>query len=713
VARAGAACARSSSSGPGLDRERALRLVAAGEGLAIRGNAVAWLARGPRAHQVSPSARANTAKGWRGRAQRVRVQLPSPPRLPFQKAQIADGTGFAEPWRTVVERGAASCDPAPRVHRQRGDLSMRVLIIYAHHQPRSFCRAVLHAFERGLTEAGHTHEVVDLHAIGFNPLIGASDGPNWIDDGIPDDVLEHMHVEQSLRDSAQGPWQRWLQKRWVGGRDARGIIRKLHAHGGPGDVREQQRKVLWADALVLISPVYFMGLPAMLKGWIERVFSLGFAFGFTADGWRGDLGGRVPLLHLRKALIISTTIFDERSYDGGHRDAMKLLIDDYCLRYPGVAEVEHAYFYAVHGASDEQRRDYLARAERLGREFLPQDVGAPRRPALDATAHTDRKLRHRSLLNLSRMGHCAPTIMQTMLDVSQTESAWLVKLCAGLPGGIGNSGGECGAITAPLALLGLRHGGEPERDGLPVVVYKGRDLLRRFQARHASSACREIRREARLPLACLRVVRSAPSRCAQTMCSPCADALSASERSAGAAVYAHWKAQDFHCAGSVLRALAPAVPDTAELRDAVSGFMGGGVLMGKTCGALTAGVMALGLLEAESERSPLRVLRMVGRMAVGGDAFADDLNAYSRAMNRGHALAEWFEKQYGSTQCRALTHCDLCSAADAGKYMESGAIVRCRAMAEGVAAQVRTMVEAKGPRGGLNPAPDSAIAASP
>ncbi|MFM2417990.1 MAG: hypothetical protein RL385_2713 [Pseudomonadota bacterium] len=590
---------------------------------------------------------------------------------------------------------------------------MRVLIIYAHHQPRSFCRAVLHAFERGLTEAGHSHEVVDLHAIGFNPLIGASDGPNWIDDGIPDDVLEHMHVEQSLRDSARGPWQRWLQKRWVGGRDARGIIRKLHALGGPADVREQQQKLLWADALVLISPVYFMGLPAMLKGWIERVFSLGFAFGFTADGWRGDLDGRVPLLHLRKALIINTTIFDERSYDGGHRDAMKLLIDDYCLRYPGIAEVEHAYFYAVHGASDELRRDYLARAERLGREFLPPDFAAPRRPSLDATVQTDRALRRRSLVNLSRMGHCAPTIMQTMLDGSQTESAWLVKLCAGLPGGIGNTGGECGAFTAPLALLGLRHGGEPERDGLPVVVYKGRDLLRRFQAQHATSACREIRGDARLPLACLKVVQSAPSRCAQTMCSPCADALTPTERDAGARVYAHWKAQGFHCAGSVLRALAPAVPDTPELLDAVSGFMGGGALMGKTCGALTAGVMALGLLEAGSEQSPWRVLRMVGRMAVGGDAFADDLNAYSRAMNRGHALSTWFEKQYGSTQCRALTRCALCSAKGAEDYVASGSVMRCRAMVEGVAAQVRTMVQAKDLREEPRESHDPALFAPP
>jgi hypothetical protein len=67
------------------------------------------------------------------------------------------------------------------------------------------------------------------------------------------------------------------------------------------------------------------------------------------------------------------------------------------------------------------------------------------------------ELRERSLSNLLRMGHCAPTVMQTMLDASDIEADWLVLLVAGLPGGIGNTGGECGGLTAPLALMGLRH----------------------------------------------------------------------------------------------------------------------------------------------------------------------------------------------------------------------------------------------------------------
>jgi len=65
-----------------------------------------------------------------------------------------------------------------------------------------------------------------------------------------------------------------------------------------------QEKVANADALAFIAPVYFVGFPAIVKGWIERVFTLGFAFELTPDAWKGDIGGRVPLLKHGKALII-------------------------------------------------------------------------------------------------------------------------------------------------------------------------------------------------------------------------------------------------------------------------------------------------------------------------------------------------------------------------------------------------------------------------
>ena len=137
----------------------------------------------------------------------------------------------------------------------------------------------------------------------------------------------------------------------------------------PRDVAEQQEKVARADALAFISPVYFVGFPAILKGWVERVFSLGFAFGMTTEAWHGELWGRRPLLKHRKALIINTTLFDEETYRAGFGEAMGRLMDDWGLRYPGIQNVEHVYFYSVYGASDEARRAYLERAYQLGLKF--------------------------------------------------------------------------------------------------------------------------------------------------------------------------------------------------------------------------------------------------------------------------------------------------------------------------------------------------------
>jgi NAD(P)H dehydrogenase (quinone) len=246
---------------------------------------------------------------------------------------------------------------------------MNVLTVYAHHNPHSLCHAVLQRFDQGLRDAGHSNEIVDLHAIGFDPVLSDRDGPNWIDNSVPDDVLAHMRVPESLLARAKNPLQRWRIKRWMGNADARGVVEKLHAAAAPRDVAEQQAKVARAQALAFIAPVYFVGFPAILKGWIDRVFSLGFAFGMTPEGWRGDINGRVPLLRHEKALVMQTTFFDERAYQAGLQAAMATLIDDFGLRFPGVKQVEHVYFYAVYGADEATRAAYLERAYQLGRGF--------------------------------------------------------------------------------------------------------------------------------------------------------------------------------------------------------------------------------------------------------------------------------------------------------------------------------------------------------
>lgn len=246
---------------------------------------------------------------------------------------------------------------------------MQVLTVFAHPGSRSFCHAVLERFDAGLREAGHANEIVDLYAIGFDPVLRPADTPSWLTETIPDDMLDRMRLRDTLLAEAGGPLRRLALQRVLGDRDARGIIRLLRERYQSKDVLEQQRKVARAEALAFIAPVHFLSFPAMLKGWLDRVWTPGFAYDLTEAAWRGDIDGRRPKLTHRKALILQTTIFDRRAYDAGLRDAMRTVIDEFTLTYPGIRHVEHEFFYAVHGADDATRRGYLDRAHALGRQF--------------------------------------------------------------------------------------------------------------------------------------------------------------------------------------------------------------------------------------------------------------------------------------------------------------------------------------------------------
>jgi NAD(P)H dehydrogenase (quinone) len=247
---------------------------------------------------------------------------------------------------------------------------MKILIVYAHPDPRSFCHAVQQRFAQGLEDAGHTFEVVDLYAIGFNPVLTTRDFANWLPDEYAPDIVEKVVRERVFAPDA-GLLQRIVAWSRFRNRSPLEVMARLRKTG-PADVREQQRKVAHAQALVFISPVWFVGFPAILKGWIERVFTLGFAFSLTSAGWRGDLRGRIGLLKHSKALIINTTIFNEDAYqEGGLREAMRRLIDEFCLQYPGIPTVEHEYFHAVNMADEKTLQAYLERAYRLGKEFSP------------------------------------------------------------------------------------------------------------------------------------------------------------------------------------------------------------------------------------------------------------------------------------------------------------------------------------------------------
>lgn len=243
---------------------------------------------------------------------------------------------------------------------------MRVLTVYAHPNPKSFCHAVLGQFTKGLQEAGHTFEVLDLYAIRFNPVFGLRDFAGYVHESMPVDVLESMNLEQRILDNSGGPIQRLIASRWLRKMDTRAMARLVRSQM-PKDIVSHQKKIAQAQGLAFVAPVYWCHFPAILKGWFERVFNYGFAYVLKPEGWQGEIKGRVPLLPHKKALIISPTLFKEAEYQkAGLERAMKTIIDDWGLRYPGIKKVEHVYFYHV---NDSNSQDYLQQAYRLGKEF--------------------------------------------------------------------------------------------------------------------------------------------------------------------------------------------------------------------------------------------------------------------------------------------------------------------------------------------------------
>ncbi len=193
---------------------------------------------------------------------------------------------------------------------------MKVYVIYTHPNPKSFNHAILESFTKGLAEAGHSFEISDLYADNFKADLGAKE------------------------------------------------LEQLRAGKIPKDIKLYQDKISASDAMVFIYPVWWNDRPALLKGWIDRVFSKGFAYDYD------EADNLTPLLKQRKALIINTGDGTREDYeDEGVKDAICKVMDGGVLHYCGIQNVEHVIFYNVGGTDDNTRKGYLEQAYSLGRKF--------------------------------------------------------------------------------------------------------------------------------------------------------------------------------------------------------------------------------------------------------------------------------------------------------------------------------------------------------
>ncbi len=246
---------------------------------------------------------------------------------------------------------------------------MKVLIIFAHPNPLSFTRAVLDNFVRGIKEAGHQYEVVDLYKIKFNPVFKDMDFSFFVDQEIPADLFRQMEIRRMIIQLAGGPLKRVIAKWYIRNKSDAELIKLINSQK-PKDVLIQQKKVSEADVLVFITQVFWMHFPALVKGWMERVLTYGFAYKLNDDGWRGDPDGRIPLLKIKKAVIMHPTFFNEKVYrEKGFKSSMEKLIDDWSLKYPGIQSVDHIYFHSILSVTPETRKKYLEIAYLKGKEL--------------------------------------------------------------------------------------------------------------------------------------------------------------------------------------------------------------------------------------------------------------------------------------------------------------------------------------------------------
>lgn len=189
---------------------------------------------------------------------------------------------------------------------------MNILTVIAHPVPTSFNHAIRREVEAGLADAGHSVKIADLYAEGFQPAMIEADFAQFSGDPLPIAI------------------------------------------------QAEQARVEWSDAMIFIFPLWWWSMPAMMKGWIDRVMSYGFAWKDPRDP---DSAG----MRHRKIIVMITAGDDaeglaKRGYDTALHTQLNVGTWDYC----GFKDVTTRIFHGVTpGASEALRSGYLAEARAL------------------------------------------------------------------------------------------------------------------------------------------------------------------------------------------------------------------------------------------------------------------------------------------------------------------------------------------------------------
>ncbi|RDU97516.1 NAD(P)H-dependent oxidoreductase [Trinickia dinghuensis] len=216
---------------------------------------------------------------------------------------------------------------------------MNVLIVYAHPEPTSLNGALKDFSVKRLEDAGHTVRVSDLYAMKWKAPVDASDNTDHQPETAFHASLDSKHA---------------------------------YANGTQSDdIAAEQEKLKWADAVILQFPLWWFSMPAILKGWVDRVYAYGFAYGVgehSDERW-GDRYGEGSMAGKRAMLVVTTggwdTHYGPRGINGPIDDIL-FPINHGVLFYPGFDVLPP---FVVHRTSKMDEARFAQTSDALGRRL--------------------------------------------------------------------------------------------------------------------------------------------------------------------------------------------------------------------------------------------------------------------------------------------------------------------------------------------------------
>lgn len=222
---------------------------------------------------------------------------------------------------------------------------MNVLIVYAHPEPRSLNGSLKDFAVNHLQQAGHQVQVSDLYAMQWKAPLDAADT-------LAPPVGAHFDATLDSRFAYDNQLQ-------------------------ATDIAAEQEKLRWADTVIFQFPLWWFSMPAIMKGWFDRVYANGFAYGVGEhnDHHWGDRYGEGTLAGKRAMLVVTTggweSHYAPRGINGPIEDLL-FPIQHGMLFYPGFSVLPPLVLYRVQKSAQERYAGWCtALAQRLDR--LAQD----------------------------------------------------------------------------------------------------------------------------------------------------------------------------------------------------------------------------------------------------------------------------------------------------------------------------------------------------